>query len=219
MTQAVWKIPRDWRPSLADRTALYPALHLRAAGHGALISSDPPFGAWAAADLRVVVSDGPLGEDDRDLMRRSAARGLPLVLASQSGLTDEDRAIASEVGAVIVAWRDPGPLASAPPRRPGQRMLEAAASPARLAEDGLISAELGLGTSPTIAAEGRRIVVAAADSRSLDAIWPALEGRPAQTYVTSEDAGELARTAERPGVIAVPAHDPGLMALIHGASG
>ena len=218
---AVWKIPRNWRPSLADRTALYPALHLRWAGHRTIIASEPPFGAWTSADLRVVVSDGPLGEDERELMTRTAERGLSMALASQSGLTEADRAFAAGLGAGIVAWSDPGPLASAPLRRPGERIIEVTASPSRLAEDRLLCAELGLGTPLEVAPDGSRIIVATADVASLDAIWPAIAQRLArggiEVVVTCEDAGELARLAERPDITPVAAHDPALVALIQGA--
>ena len=217
----IWKIPRDWRPSLADRTALYPALHLRWTGHRAVIASDPAFGAWTAADLRVLVSDGPLDEDERDLMTRTVARGLSLVLASQSGLTDADRAFAMGLGVRIVGWRDPGPLASAPPRRPGELGADVTAWPARLAEDRLLAAELGLNAAPAAAPTGARIVAAVGNASSLDAIWPAIEQRlgrgGVQVVVTCEDPGELARLAERPGLTTLAAHDPGMMALIHGA--
>ena len=218
---AVWKIPHDWRPSLADRTALYPALHLRWAGHRVLVSGDPAFGAWTAADLRVVVTDGPLDETERELITRSAARGLAVAVASQSGLTRADRAFVSGAGAGIVAWRDPGPLASAPPRGPGERMIEVTASPARLAEDRLVSADLGLHAESAVVPAGPRIVAAVQSAASLETIWPALEQRLARggahLVVTCEDAGELARLAERPGIIPVAAHDPGMMALIGGA--
>ena len=218
---AIWKIPRDWRPSLADRTALYPALHLRWAGHRTVISSNPPFGAWAAADLRVVVSDGPLGEEERDLMARTAARGLTLGLASQSGTTEDDRAFAIGLGARIVGWRDPGPLATEPPRRLGERGLDVTAAPARLAEDRLLLAELGLGAASAAAAVQPHIVAAVENAASLDSLWPAIERRLAhgggKFVVTCEDADELARIAERPEITPLPAHDPGMMALIQGA--
>ena len=221
MASAIWKIPRNWRPSLADRTALYPALHLRWAGHRVAISSDPGFGAWSAADLRVLIADGPLTAEDRELMTRTAARGLDVVLASQSGLSEPDRAFAFKTGATILAWRDPGPLASPPPRRPGERIREAAASAARLAEDRLVLAELGLEAPPVAEPQGPRIVVAAENAKSLDAVWPALAGRlargGARIVVTCDSPDDLARMAERQEVTAVAAHDPALMGLIHGA--
>ncbi|HEY5412111.1 MAG TPA: hypothetical protein VIJ94_15420 [Caulobacteraceae bacterium] len=204
---AVWKIPEGWRPSLADRTALYPALYLRWAGHHASIAADPPFGAWAAADLRVLVSDGPFSEDERELMRRTAGRGLGLVLAPQRGLLEADRSFAAELGCAIAAWRDPGPLASAPP---GERRLELTGCPARLAEDRILLAELGLNGGADAPAAGRRIVVVAESAESLAAVWPAVEQRLAMGGVEVFVVGEgPART--------ISADDAALLALIGGA--
>lgn len=174
---AVWKIPRGWRPSLVARTALYPALYLRWAGERVIIDEDPPFGAWAAAELRVLVSDGGLGEDDRDLITRTAARGLPLVLAPQACLSDADRAFAAQAGCTIAAWSDPGPLASPPLARPGERRLAVTGLPARLAEDRILCAELGLSGSAAELGASRRIVAIAESARALDAIRPAIERR------------------------------------------
>ena len=219
MASAVWKIPLNWRPSLADRTILYPALHLRWAGHRVSISSDPSFGAWAAADLRVLVSDGPLTADERELMSRTAARGLDVALASQSGLSEPDRAFACGLGAAVLAWRDPGPLASAPPRRPGERILEVTASAARLAEDRLVLAELEPEAAPAAEPRRSRIVISVEDAKSLDSVWPAVARRLArggEIIVTCEDADELTRLT-RPGLTAVAAHDPALMGLLQGA--
>ena len=112
---AVFKIPRAWRPSLVARTALYPALYLRWAGHRATITADPGFGAWVAAQLRVLIADGPLQDDDRELILRSAERRLPILLAGHATLPAADRAFAAANGCAFVAWTDPGPLAS-PPR-------------------------------------------------------------------------------------------------------
>ena len=193
---AVWKIPPGWRPSLTGRTSLYPALYLRWAGHQAGIASDPSFGAWAAADLRVLVSDGPLTPDERELMRRTAERGLGLVLAPQAGLSQADRAFAAELGCAVAAWRDPGPLASAPP---GQGHLEFTGCPARLAEDRILLAELGLdGGDDAASAAGRRIVVVAESAASLAAIWPAVEQRLAMGGVEVFVVG-----AERPSPLAL----------------
>ncbi len=98
MAAAVWKIPRAWRPSLVDVTALYPALCLRGAGHNVAIAETPTAGAWISADLRVLVLQGPLGEDERDLISAAAPRGLPTVLAAQTGLSEADRAFAASSG-------------------------------------------------------------------------------------------------------------------------
>ena len=177
MASAVWKIPRNWRPSLVARTALYPALYLRWAGHRVTVSADPPFGAWAGADLRVLVTDGPLSEDDGELMTRTAGRGLSLVLAPQAGLTDQDHALAAELGCLVAAWRDPAPLAVPPPIRPGVRSLDVTGLPARMAEDRMVLAELGLSAAPAGPPRGRRIVAIADSARSLRAISPAIEQR------------------------------------------
>jgi hypothetical protein len=177
MATAAWKIPRDWRPSLVARTALYPAIYLRWAGHRAAISADPPFGQWAGADLRVLVADGPLGEDDRELMTRTAARGLQLLLAPQAGLLEADLAFAAGLGCRIAAWRDPGPLAAPPPIRPGARSLEVTGLPARMAEDRLVLAELGLSIAADEPPAGPRILALADRPESLLAISPAIEQR------------------------------------------
>ena len=202
---AIWKIPKAWRPSLADRTVLYPALYLRWAGHRTTISEDPPCGAWAKADLRVLVTDGPLGQDDRELIARTARDGLPLMLAPQAGLTEADHAFAAELGCRIVAWRDPGPLATPPPMRPGLPPLDVTGLPARSAEDRILLAALGLPASAAQPAAGRRIVAIAESAQSLAAISPAIEQRLAM-------GGAKLVTALGPS-----ASDPGLLALIQGA--
>ena len=202
---AVWRIPRAWRPSLADRTVLYPALYLRWAGHRAAISEDPPFGAWARADLRVLVTDGRLGEEERALIDRTARDGLKLVLAPQAGLTEDDRAFAAELGCRVVHWRDPGPLATPPLRRPGPPPLEVAGPPARAAEDRILLAELGLTASAAEPPAARRIVAIAESAQSLQAISPAIERRLALGG------------AELVAVLGDSAADPGLLALIQGA--
>jgi hypothetical protein len=205
MAKAVWKIPKDWRPSLVDRTALYPALYLRWAGHDAMISADPPFGAWAGADLRVLVADGALSQDERELIERTARRGLPLVLAPQAGLSDTDQSFAAEHGCITAAWRDPGPLATPAPIRPGACRLEVTGLAARMAEDRVIAAELGLEPAQAAPAPRRRIVVVCESAGSLEAIRPAIEQR-----LTMDDAELL--TIEQAG-----ACDPGVLAWLQGA--
>ena len=176
MASAVWKIPRDWRPSLVARTALYPALYLRSAGHEAAISPRSSLDAWSGAELRVLVADGPLGEDDRELMSRAAERGLPMLLAPQAGLSQADRAFAAGTGCAIAAWRDPGPLATASPHRPGAPLVEFTGLPARLAEERSLSTELGLAQGPA-GAERPRIVAIAESTRALQAVLPAIRRR------------------------------------------
>ena len=176
MASAVWKIPRDWRPSLVARTALYPALYLRWEGHEAAISPDPGLDVWAGATLRVLVADGPLREDDRELMSRAAGRGLPMVLVSQGGLSEADHAFATQTGCVIAAWRDPGPFATPVPHRSGAPFLEFTGLPARLAEDRSLVAELGLPAGPA-GVERPRIVAIAESTESLRAVLPAIRRR------------------------------------------
>ena len=202
---AVWKIPKAWRPSLADRTALYPALYLRWAGHRAAIAEDPPAGAWARADLRVMVTDGQLGEEERELIGRTARHGLALVLAPQAGLTEADHAFTAELGCRVAHWRDPGPLATPPPMRAGPPPLEITGLPARSAEDRILLAELGLPTNGALPQVGRRIIAIAENARSLEAVSPAIEQRLALGG------------AELITVLGSGASDPGLLALIQGA--
>ena len=217
--QAIWKIPLAWtRPGLADRTALYPALHLRWADWRTAISRDPPFGAWIGADLRVLVCDGPFTLDEVELMRRTAERGRPLVLAPQAGLTAADAELVRDLGVTLAAWRDAGPLASAPPRRPGVDLLEFTGCPARLAEERLLLTEMAAGSWPVPPPPARRIVIAATCEASLDAAWPALEQRLArggvELVLTGEDEAELERMAARREVTAVAVGHPALLALI-----
>ena len=205
MAAAVWKIPRGWRPSLVDRTALYPALYLRWAGHRADISADPASDTWAKADLRVLVTDGPLAEDDRELIGRTARRGQSLVLAPQAGLSGADSEFAAVSGCRVAVWRDPGPLATPPPMRPGLPPLEVTGLPARLAEDRILLAELGLPVEAAETPAGRRIVAIAERARSLEAISPAIGQRLAMGG------------AELVTILGDSAADPGRLALIQGA--
>ena len=213
---AAFKIPRAWRPSLVARTALYPALHLRWAGHRVSLSAETAFGAWSAAELRVLIADGLLGEDDRDLIRRSAERRVPILLVGHATLPPSDRAFAAEHGCAFVAWTDPGPLASAPPRRPGESWRQVSGLAARRAEEAILLAELGLDAAVAQPPAGRRIVVIAEDAESLAAVWPALEPSLADgvsLFVVFEREGQPCP----PGTTAVAAQDPGLLSLIEGA--
>ncbi|HEX3729991.1 MAG TPA: hypothetical protein VHV47_09310, partial [Opitutaceae bacterium] len=203
MADAVWKIPRDWRPSLVARTALYPALYLRWTGRRAAISAGPAFDEWAGAALRVLVADGPLGQDDRELMSRTADRGLPMVVAPQAGLSEADQAFAADTGCVIATWRDPGPLTTTAPRRAGARALDVTGLPARLAEDQSLLAELGLSYGPIPAR--RRIVAIAESAESLAAVSPAIRRRLAM------GGAELLAISQD------QARDPGLISLFRNA--
>jgi hypothetical protein len=214
--KTVFKVPRGWRPSLADRTVLYPALHLRWTGHQAVIAADPAFAAWKSADLRVLIADGPLEEDDRDLIRQVAERSLTLLVAAQAGLTGEERAFIVANGGALISWRDAGPLATPAPARAGEPRLEVAGLAARRAEDRILAAELGLDIDAAGPAPARRIVVVAEDAGSLDAIWPALQPKRAegvQLVVVFEKDGQAAPQ----GSIPISAGDPVLLALIEGA--
>jgi len=205
MAKLVWKIPQGWRPDLAARTALYPALYLGWTGHEVIISGDPAPEAWTSADLRVLVSDGPLGEDDRALIERAGRRGAAVVLAPQADLLQADLAFAAERGCAIAAWRDPGPLATPPPLAPGLARLDVTGLPGRLAEDRLALAELGLPESSALAPAGRRIVAIPDRPESLQRIARALQRRLA------EGGGELVVIGQE------EARDPGLLKLLQGA--
>ncbi len=214
--EAIFKIPPGWRPSLADRTALYPALHLRGAGHRVLITAEPSSEAWRKAELRVLVADGKLGADDRELIGLDAKRPLPFLLMTQARLPVADRALVVANRGVFLAWGDPGPLASGPAVRPGERRLQAAGLAARLAEDLVVAHELGLPRSEAAEWPRRRIFVVAEDAASLHAVWPALEPRLAEgvrIFVAFERGGQTAPEEAR----AMSADDPRLMSLIQGA--
>ena len=149
MASAAWKIPRRWRGlSLCDRTALYPALYLRWSGLATVIGRDIPPGQWDGASLRVLISDGPLAEDERELMLLTAARGEDLLLLPQAGLAEVDRAFIAEIGCRIGAWTDEGPLASAPPWSGGRQVLTFQGCAARAAEDLVLTHELSPDSLP-----------------------------------------------------------------------
>ena len=214
--EAIFKVPPGWRPSLADRTALYPALHLRAAGHRVAIAADPSPEAWRAAQLRVLVADGKLGEDDRALIGSGAERPAPFLLLTQARLPVADRALAVARGGVFLGWVDPGPLASPPMVRPGERRLQGAGLAARAAEDLALSAELGLAPGSAADWPSPRILVVAEDAAALEAIWPALERRRAEgarVFAAFERGGQSAPE----GTSAIGVDDPRLASLIRGA--
>ena len=196
--RAVWKIPRAWAaPSLPDRTALYPALHLRWSGWEVEIGREVPAGMWADAALRVMVTGGVLAEDERDLILAAASRGRTMVVAPQAPLPEADRALLGDLGFPIVRWIDPGPLRSAPPRRPGERVIEAVGCAARIAEDRAIERMLGARTS---AAEPRGgLAVIAGSAQALQEIWPAVERRLARraapVTVVCQDPDDLEKIA------------------------
>ena len=214
--EAIFKVPPGWRPSLADRTALYPALHLREAGHQVTIAADPSPEAWRAAQLRVLVADGKLGDDDRALIEVQDKRPPPFLMLTQARLPVADRALVVANGGVFVGWGDPGPFASPPPVRPGERRVRATGLAARAAEELMLAGELDL--PPTVEVEwpDRRIFAVAEDAASLEVVWPAL--RPsmaagARVFVAFERGGQAAPK----GASAVGADDPRLASLISGA--
>jgi hypothetical protein len=214
--RAVFKIPRGWRPSLADRTALYPALHLRWTGHEVAIAADPAPSAWRSADLRVLILDGPLQEGDRALIGQGADQRLPVLLAAQAGLSEADAAFASAQGCTLVSWRDGGPLATPAPARIGERVIEVSGLAARRAEDRVLAADFGLDLDTDRPLPPRRIVVIAEDAASLEAVWPALLPRRAEgvtLFVAFEQDGQPTPA----GAVAIPSGDPGLIALFEGA--
>ena len=144
MTTA-WKIPRRWTDlALCDRTALYPALYLRWSGVSTAIGREIPAGKWNGAALKVLISDGPLAADERELMLHTRARGQDLVLLPQAGIAAEDRAFIEEYGCRIAAWTDKDPLASAPPRLGGRAAMTFQGCAAREAEDLVLRSELAL---------------------------------------------------------------------------
>ena len=214
MAAAVWKIPARWTGvALPDRAALYPALYLRRAGHRVAIGRAPIPGQWSGADLRVMVVDGSLADDERELMIRTSARGQSLLLAPQYGLAEADRAFVAELGFPVLAWADEGPLASDPPRRPGIRLVRAQGCAARAAEDLLLFAELVAGAPAEGPTPKTRILVAAESAAAFREVWPALLGSVAadDIRVTGDDEAALQEICAFAGVGALAADDPRLL--------
>ena len=221
MVRAAFKLPVRWTaPGLTDRTALYPALYLRWAGHRAALGRSLPAGQWTAAELRVLVADGVLAEDERELMALTAARGQPMVLATQAPLPEADLAWICSLGVPLVAWRDAGPLSSPAPHRPGLRRIEMAGCAARAAEDLILLRELTGETPPARASgpAGEGPVVAAAESAAaFREVWPALERQAAGgrgLVVTSESEAALFEIADMTGASTLSPSDPALLSVI-----
>ena len=227
-----WKIPRRWTElTLCDRTALYPALYLRWSGIPTTIGRDIAAGRWNDASLRVLISDGPLAEDERDLMQRTAARGDNLLLLPQAGLWDGDIDLIIRSGCQIATWTDEGPLVSAPLHKTGRPLMTFQGCSARAAEDLVLLRELGEGRDqqmlplPVGGGGGAlirpygHVVVAVESAAAFMQIWPALRAetlRSAATiFVTADD--ELDLIASQTGVQTVAAGDPGLLSLIASA--
>lgn len=224
MASAVWKIPARWRtPGLCDRTALYPALYLRWTGNDVVIAREPAAGRWAAADLRVMITDGALAEDEQELIARTAARGLAMALSPQSPLPPRDLARAAALGLPVVAWTDAGPLATPAPHRPGVEILQMSGCAARPAEDLILLRELGgEAPPPGQAAAGPPLLAAAIESAAAFAeLWPALERHLAETgaslVVTSESEAAMLDAARLSGAAAMGPADPALPSMIAAA--
>ena len=208
--------------SLCDRTVLYPALYLRWSGTPTTIGRDIAAGRWNDASLRVLISDGPLAEDERDLMQRTSARGDSLLLLPQAGVWPEDIDLIVRSGCRIATWTDEGPLVSAPPQPGGRPVTVLQGCAARQAEDLVLFSELGGdGRDPAPAAEPADKPHVLAIVQSTDAfleIWPALqtEALRSQTKVIAcaEDAGDRDQIASETGVQTVDAGDPDLLRLI-----
>ena len=219
MVEIAWKIPRRWtRLNLTDRTALYPALYLRWAGRPTALGREVPPGQWNGARLRVLVTDGDLADDERDLLAMSAARGVSVLVSPQAGVADADAAFMAELGFPMLAWSDEGPLASAAPQRPGHPMIAASGCAARAAEDRILFNALmheappaGMGPEPGC------VLIAAGSLSALAEIQPALDrwpgGRRPRIVVTSESDAVLSTLAAQ-GMAVIPAADPGLLALM-----
>ena len=214
--KAVFKVPHRWRPSLADRTALYPALHLRWTGHQVLIAAESAAAAWKSADLRVLIADGPLQDDDRELIRLCAEKRQSVLIAAQAGLSPEDGVFAAANGCALVGWRDAGPLATPAPTRAGERLLGIAGLAARRAEDRVLAAEFGLQADAETPLPPRRIVILAENAASLEAAWPALQPRRTEG-VSLFVAFERPDQAPPAGAVAISADDPRLLDLLEGA--
>ena len=212
---ALFKVPRGWRPSLADRTVLYPAVYLRWSGRKAAISSNPSAGAWLRADLRVLVTDGRLGEDDLDLIH-CGGKPPPFLVLSQATLPVADRGMVAAMGGALLSWRDPGPLATPAPLRRGERRLEVTGLAARQAEDLVLASELRVATGAAAAWPQRRILVVAEDEASFEAVWPALEP---QLAAGARAFAVFEREGQQPprGVRHLSAVDPDLLSVIQGA--
>jgi hypothetical protein len=220
----VWKIPRRWdRPGLCSLATLYPALYLRWKGHRVPISRDPAPGVWYGAERRVLVCDGPLSDDERELMTLTAARGLEMILAPQAGLLEQDRAFAAELGFARLAWSDEGPLATAPPGRAGERLLVVPGMAARRAEDILLRRELGLpeATAADWTSSAGRLVIVTDGVSAFEEIWPAVRheslSRGVELVVTGEDEAVLTELAAAMGLRTIGAAEPGLLPVIAGA--
>ena len=221
-----WKIPRRWTElALCDRTVLYPALYLRWSGTPATIGRDIAAGRWNDASLRVLISDGPLEGDERDLIERTAARGDSLLLLPQAGIWDGDTDLVVRSGCRIATWTDEGPLVSAPPHAGGRQVTTFQGCAARQAEDMVLFRDLGGGAwdpAPNAGSGGDPHLLAIVQSADdFMEIWPALktEASRSRTKViaSADDAGDLEQIAAETGVRTVAASDPSLLSLITSA--
>ncbi len=225
MTTA-WKIPRRWTElTLCDRTVLYPALYLRWSGIPTTIGRDIPAGRWNDASLRVLISDGPLAEDERDLMQRTAARGEGLLLLPQAGIWPGDVDLIVRSGCRIATWIDEGPLMSAPPHSGGRAVMTLQGCVARQAEDMVLFSEVGGGAWDPLpygepAVDPHFLAIVSSADSFLE-IWPALKTEAARSrtkvIACTDKAGDRERIASQTGVQTVAAGDPGLLSLIASA--
>ena len=214
MTAVLWKIPAHWTwPSLPDRAGLAPALHLRAAGTPTVIAREFSSAAWKAATARVLVSDGPLTEEERMLIVQ--ARAGALVLLPQGGLSRADREFAEASGRRIVVFTDAGPLGSAPL---GPAWTAVTGSAARAAEDVMLAAALEMEppSPPAAPPEPGQILVAVSGLAAFTALRPVLPRDGAPLIVTSEDKAALAAIAAD-GFPVIGAGDPTLLKIMQAA--
>ncbi len=217
----VWKIPERWRTvNLTDRAALYPALYLRWAGTPVQISSHPPVGRWNRAQLRVLVTEGALAPDERDLLVRTEARSGRLLHLPLGGSSLTDRSLLQDFDLPTAAFVDDGPLTSLPPCRSGRRLHAITGCAARSAEDLLLLTELARPPEPpSEPANGPPPLVAAVESQAaLQDILPMLRRTAArlgaEIIVTSEDEEALAQIGRSASVRTIGAADAGLLAVI-----
>ncbi len=224
MARIAWKLPQRWTTlGLCERTTLYPALYLRWTGASVALGRSVLPGQWNGADLRVLVVDGALAEDERELMALTHARGRSLVLVPQGPLPEADLAVAAELGFPLAAWMDAGPLASPPPHRAGIEVLAMTGCAVRAAEDIILFAELAGGgpplRQPDVGTRGP-MVAAIESAAAFREIWPALEREsPADQglVITSENEAALFDVAAMTGASPISPADPALPALISAA--
>lgn len=218
----IWKLPERW-PSLGlcDRTAIYPALHLRMLGFQTSVKRQVSEVDLSGHSNLVMVTDGKLTANERELVRSAQSSGVPIVFCPQNGIAASDRDLLGSSG-VVALQMDSEALGSASPNDPLPRTVSVPLCGAHALEDAVLARELPILPPPDVSGgqlKGQRYVVVRTENRGWllqckPALAEAVATRSLRLVVAASEPLLSELPAILPDAIAVGVHHPGLLEII-----